>query len=215
MTLSILFKVLAIITSLAYVITVVKSRYIISELHHRLFVISATLYAFSICVIIYNDLLILPSEIVIAETVYQWLRISAVTTLLCGMGVLVRNAKPNLTRAPLALAFFPLLLLIAHPFVINTIILKDVLISMYHGGALLIAFMMFSILRIQNKGYLIFLLGTLVFLGAYLSDMLLKLPLDGTDLLVYGLLSTGFIVIRKGVIRINQIISLEKIEHKY
>lgn len=215
MTLLILFKVFAIIASLVYVITASKSQYIISELHHRLFVISASLYAFSIGVTIYNHVLTLPSEILIGETVYQWIRISAVTTLLCGMGVLVRNAKPNLTRAPLALAFLPLLLLIVHPFVIDTIILKDVLISMYHGGALLIAFMMFSVLRTQNNGYLIILLGTLIFLSAYLFDMLLKLPSDGTDLFVYGLLSSGIIVVRKGVIRINEIITLEKIENKY
>jgi hypothetical protein len=209
MTLIVFFKLIAIVAALLFVIATVKAKYLISELHHRLFAISVTLYALSIGVTIYIDFLTLPSEILVGETVYQWIRISAVTTLLCGMGVLVRNAKPNLTRAPLALAFLPLLLLLVHPFIIDTILLKDVLISMYHGGALLIAFMMFSVLRTKNSGFIIIIGGCFIFLGAYISDILFKLPTGGTELIVYGLLSIGFLVIRNGVIRINEIIDHE------
>lgn len=70
--------------------------------------------------------------------VYEWIRIIAVTILLCAIGLLIREEKPKITRAPVALSLLPVLLLIAHPFVIHTLVLKEIMFSIYYGGAIFI-----------------------------------------------------------------------------
>lgn len=94
--------------------------------------------------------------------ILEWSRIISVVILLCGLGVKVRYAKPKITRAPIILSFLPVLLLLVHPFVQNTLILKDVLINFYHGGGLLIALMMYTIKAQKNNGYYGVLIGVLV-----------------------------------------------------
>src|SRR5690554_5090434 len=46
---------------------------------------------------------------------YDWIKITGIVSLLSGLGLLIRQSKPKVTRAPIILAFLPVILIIVYP----------------------------------------------------------------------------------------------------
>ena len=89
----------------------------------------------------------------------EWSAIVAISFALSGLAILIRNAKPAFARFPLTFTAFPLLIIVAHPFAINTIILKYWLIGIYQGGAIIIGALMYSVIATYNSRFAIVLLS--------------------------------------------------------
>jgi hypothetical protein len=126
--------------------------------------------------------------------ILEWVRISSVVLMLCALGVMVRYAKPKITRAPTILSFLPVLLLFVHPFVVDTLILKDVLINFYHGGGLLIALMMYTIKTQINSKYYIILSGVAIITIGYTLNFFGWNVVSISNLVI----GTGLYVVLKG-----------------
>jgi hypothetical protein len=154
-----------------FVLIIVSSYFVRSssklEGHYRLFYgISGMGYIITISLGLTSELISIDYSLIYSH-ILEWFRIISVVTMLCGLGVKVRYAKPKIIRAPIILSFLPVLLLFVHPFVQDTLLLKDVLINFYHGGGLLIALMMYTIKAQRVKGYLRVLSGVIVILLGY------------------------------------------------
>lgn len=132
------------------------------------------------------------------EVVVEWMRVVAVSFMLCGLAVLIRNAKPVFARFPLSFTALPLLIVLTYPLARNTLVLKEWLIGIYEGGGLLIALMMYGALSANAKKYLPILGAAGLFLLVFVLYWFIpglhpqyawvwKLVLDaGIIVLVYG-----------------------------
>lgn len=99
----------------------------------------------------------------------DWTLITALATILTGMGLAIREAKPVINRAPAALSFIPFLLLLVHPLIQNTIVVKEMLFSFYSAGALTIALMLFSLSYFRKRIYGALLIATIILVAGLVS----------------------------------------------
>lgn len=161
---------LAIASSVWLILGLVKISLINRKLHLVLFAVSGLAYAVYMSMSLYTEFYAITSTNQMYLYVQDWFRISGVTAGLCGIGVMVRHSKPKITRAPIVLSFLPVLLLIAHPFVMHTIILKEMLFNLYHGGGLLIALMMFGLKISKNRDFSFVFTGIVLLVSAFLMN---------------------------------------------
>lgn len=126
--------------------------------------------------------------------VKDWIMMISIILMLCGLGVMIRYSKPKITRAPVILSYLPVLLLFVHPLVVDTIILKSVLINFYHGGGLLIALMMFTIKSLDNSKHYAVLVGVIIISVGYILNFF-----DWNMVAISNLvISTGLILVYNG-----------------
>jgi hypothetical protein len=131
--------------------------------------------------------------------VKDWIMMISIILMLCGLGVMIRYSKPKITRAPVILSYLPVLLLFVHPFVVDTIILKSVLINFYHGGGLLIALMMYTIKSLDNPKYYAVLVGVVIISVGYILNFFDWNMVAISNLVV----STGLIIVYNGYKQID------------
>lgn len=179
-----------------FILIIVSSYFVrsssIIEGHYRLlYGLSGFGYILTITLGLSRDFIPIEYNFVYSH-ILEWSRIISVVILLCGLGVKVRYAKPKITRAPIILSFLPVLLLFVHPFVQNTLILKDVLINFYHGGGLLIALMMYTIKAQKNNGFYKVLIGVIVVLIGYTLNFFDWNVVSLSNLIVSGGLYLAF-----------------------
>ena len=161
-------QIIAVIALISLFYRLTKSLTVRFRLHDLLIGISILSYSLAITTrILYSDFdQLLHTDLIVL--IYEWLRILSVSMLLSGLGLMVRDAKPKINRAPIALSLIPLLLLVIHPFVMHTIVLKEVLIQIYIGGALFIALLLFTLKSYNKKRILPALYGTLLLTTAFI-----------------------------------------------
>ncbi|MDX1639473.1 MAG: hypothetical protein R3281_16020, partial [Balneolaceae bacterium] len=68
----------------------------------------------------------------------------SISLLLCGLALLIRESKPVFAQFPLIYAGAPLLLIFSYWLVRNSFAIKEWLLSIYQGGAILVALLMFG-----------------------------------------------------------------------
>ncbi|TNE72235.1 hypothetical protein EP331_07695 [bacterium] len=102
------------------------------------------------------------------ETLLQdWSSVTGIALILSGLAYLIYDSKPPFARFPMSLSYLPLLIIPAYYFAMNTLVLKDWLISIYQGGALIVAILMSSALIRKKLDYIILLIGYLIIAAAY------------------------------------------------
>jgi len=97
----------------------------------------------------------------------EWSAIISISFALSALAILIRNAKPAFARFPLTFTALPLLIIVAHPFAVNTIILKYWLIGIYQGGAIIISALMYTVIATYNSRFTIVLLSVLLYTISY------------------------------------------------
>lgn len=102
------------------------------------------------------------SEYYLAMT-KEWSGIVSISFTLVGLAILIRNAKPEFARFPLSFTALPLLLIAVHPLAMDTIVLKYWLIGIYQGGAILISFLMYSVITMHDKKFMLILASVVLY----------------------------------------------------
>jgi hypothetical protein len=129
--------------------------------------------------IIYNDFVGL-MHISKPVMLYDYMRVAGVSLLLSYMGLQIREDKPLINRAPVLLSFLPLLLIAVHPLVSDTILLKETLLKMYFGGALVVSLLYFSLISFKQQYLIKELIAVIVFFAAFLlfifPGLIIELP---------------------------------------
>lgn len=127
----------------------------------------------------------------------EWSRVVASASILTALGFLIRNSKPEFARFPASFALLPLLLIPAYFFAMDTILLKEIVISIYLGGSLLIAILVYSLKIRTHPDFGLVLLGVVFLLTAFvihwIPESTLPLGLWVNVLLV----AAGIIIITK------------------
>jgi hypothetical protein len=142
-----------------------KSSFKVPEL---LAIASAAMFVSALAVrIIYHDFSGL-MHIAKPVLLYDYLRVGGIAFMLSYLGLQIRADKPQINRAPVLLSFLPLLLIIVHPLISHTIVLKETLLKMYLGGSLVIALLYFGLNTFNKKSLTREFSATIVLLVAFL-----------------------------------------------
>jgi hypothetical protein len=87
----------------------------------------------------------------------------ALSHLLVGLAIVVRESKPIVSRFPLALAFTPFLLVPAHLIVSHTFVLKQILYTIYEIGATVIGLLIYGLMASSDRRYMNVIYGIILF----------------------------------------------------
>lgn len=98
------------------------------------------------------------------QMVKEWSGVISISLVLCGLAVLIRNAKPAFARFPLSFTALPLLIIVTYPLAIDTLVLKDWIMGIYEGGALLIGLLMYAVMSTTSVKYL-YVVGAIALLS--------------------------------------------------
>jgi hypothetical protein len=120
----------------------------------------------------------------------------AMSHLLVGLAVVVRESKPIVTRFPLALAFTPFLLVPAHLLVSHTFVLKQILYTIYEFGAVTIGLLIYGLMATSDRRYLNVIYGIILF-AVSLSLQWVDIPAPWDVWIHWSLVSTALIMTTK------------------
>jgi len=129
------------------------------------------------------------------SVISNWMHVSALASILTGMGLAIREAKPIINRAPAALSFIPFLLILVHPLIQDTVIVKELLFGLYAVAAIVIALMLFTLAYVRRGEYGYLLTGTIIIL---LGFILIHTP---SNVLSFGYL-IGILLCGMGILSI-------------
>ena len=102
----------------------------------------------------------------------EWSSILSISLVLCGLANLIREAKPEVAQFPLIFTALPLIIVITYPFAYDTAVIKNWLLKMYEGGAIIIGLFMYGYLTytFKTESYFKIITGVFLFIIAYLSS---------------------------------------------
>ena len=98
----------------------------------------------------------------------EWGHIISLAFILSALAVFIRQSKPVFAQFPLVYAALPLFIVFSYVLVANTYALKDWLLSIYQGGAILVALLMYSVYTYREQKYMYILVGIILFLITFL-----------------------------------------------
>ncbi len=133
----------------------------------------------------------------------DWSGISAIAFALSGMAFLIFNSKPPFARFPISLCFVPLLIIPAFYFAMHTLVLKDWLLSIYQGGALLVALLMHAALIRKSLDYLISLIGFVLIGAAYVLHWYSVSLVESGDWIWKSFLIAGMFILVHGFTKLE------------
>lgn len=101
--------------------------------------------------------------------IFEWYKLISVTIFISGLLVLIRESKPVFARFPLYLTALPFISILFFPFIIDSVVIKDLLNAIYQGGALIVTTLVFTVNHARNSGRRYYLAGIGCVIIAYLS----------------------------------------------
>ncbi|TYP95227.1 hypothetical protein LX73_0523 [Fodinibius salinus] len=104
----------------------------------------------------------------ITSFITEWGHITCLAFVLSSLAVFIRESKPVFAQFPLLYTALPLLIIVSYLLVKDTYALKNWLLTIYQGGAIAVALLMYSVYTYRRSEYLMILLGVTLFLAAYL-----------------------------------------------
>lgn len=133
-----------------------------------------------------------------SEVVVEWGHIIALAFVLSALAVFIRQSKPVFAQFPLIYAGLPLFIVLSYVLVLNTYALKDWLLSIYQGGAILVALLMYSVYTYREQKYMYILGGTILFLLTFLLYWYIPGVQENNDWLWKSFLGLSLIITLKG-----------------
>ncbi|MEX0929145.1 MAG: hypothetical protein WD266_13625 [Balneolales bacterium] len=100
----------------------------------------------------------------------DWSRIVSISFIMSGLSVLLWLSKPVFARFPFVFCALPLLLIAAFPFARESDALKEMVLAMFQGGAILIAIMLFVLKGLRNPNNYYVVAGISLIVIAYLMN---------------------------------------------
>lgn len=121
-----------------------------------------------------------------------------ISFVLCALAVLIRESKPVFAQFPLIYAGVPLLLIISYWLVKDSFAIKEWLISIYQGGALLVALMMYGAHTYRDANRFTPLIATIMLILTFILYWFIP-GMQSTYSWMWQLgLGIGFILLTKG-----------------
>ena len=103
----------------------------------------------------------------ISNFIFEWGHITCLAFVLSALAVFIRESKPVFAQFPMLYTALPLLIVISYILVKDTYALKNWLISIYQGGAITVALLMYSVYTYRRNEYTLILTGVIILLFCY------------------------------------------------
>jgi hypothetical protein len=100
--------------------------------------------------------------------IVEWGHIVFLALVLSSLAVFIRESKPVFAQFPMLYTALPLLIVFSYILVYDTYALKNWLIAIYQGGAILVSLLMYSVYTYHRKSYAMVLAGVGLFVISYL-----------------------------------------------
>lgn len=111
---------------------------------------------------------IIPSDLIDNFNPFGWTRVVGVSFLLVALGIENWQDRPHLLRFPFIFTLLPLLLIVSFILVYETTYLNELILSVYEGGALFIAMLLFLYFLSKNGQFLSVVAGLSIVLLGYI-----------------------------------------------
>lgn len=121
-----------------------------------------------------------------------------ISFVLCALAVLIRESKPVFAQFPLIYAGVPLLLIISYLLVKDSFAIKEWLISIYQGGALLVALMMYGAHTYRDVNQLTPFIATILLIVTFILYWFIPGMQSTYSWIWQGGLGLGIIILAKG-----------------
>lgn len=138
-----------------------------------------------------------------ANLIVEWGHIMALAILLGALAGFIRESKPDFAQFPKAYIGLPILIVISYFLVKDTVAIKDWLISIYQGGAILVAMLMYAVYTYRDQEYAVILGGMSTFLLAFLLFWFVPAISESFDWIWKLLVGTGIIITVLGYNRLS------------
>lgn len=175
-------------------------------LEHKMYYMASIWFLFSLISRVVVKLPFWP-DIIDPNYVTDTFVMLAISHVLVGLAIVVRESKPIVTRFPLALAFTPFLLVPAHLIVSHTFVLKQILYTIYEFGATIIGLLIYGLMATVDRRYLNVIYGIILF-AVSLSIQWIEIPFQVEVWLHWFLVSAALLMTTrsyKSIIRQTQI----------
>jgi hypothetical protein len=156
MTLSQIFQLLIqlflLIGLLSAAVTFLNQGLVSNQRHKLMYFISFILFGMLVIIYMFQSI---PQINILNDydIIVDWINIFAITTSLSAIGLMIRESKPKIARAPTTLAFLPFLILLVYPFVAETLVLKQILFVLLEVGGITIAILMYTLHASKDSRY--------------------------------------------------------------
>ncbi|WP_176466263.1 hypothetical protein [Aliifodinibius salipaludis] len=118
--------------------------------------------------VLLNHLMADPNVTVASEFIVEWGHITSLAFVLSSLAIFIRESKPVFAQFPMIYTALPLLIVISYLLVQDTYAIKTWLLIIYQGGAITVAFLMYSIYTYRRPKYAFILAGVIIFLISYI-----------------------------------------------
>lgn len=147
-------------------------RYTISHTHLLTFALSLTFILVALNFISYRITEVSENYNLWSQTwnVHEWLEIGWIAFFLAALALIIRHVKPEFARFPRAFAILPLLIVPTHYLGINTLVLKQWVVAIYLGGALLISFLLCGVWFFRDRAHWKTLVAIVLFIVSFLIE---------------------------------------------
>lgn len=132
-------------------------------------------------------------------TVIKWLNLITLSCLQSSLFGLIRNSKPIFARFPAFLIYLPFIILLFFPLISHQNILTNLLLGTFQAGCIVVALMIYGIHQIKFGFTIWQLLGSIIFLIAFIIFWFV--PLENSKALVITevLVIAGIVAVTVGV----------------
>lgn len=122
----------------------------------------------------------------------DWGNLIGIILVLTALFILIRDSKPIFTKFPISMTFFPLSGIFFFPLMMHTDVVKDLLLIIYQGGAILVGLLIISVNKRMYKTLTLFVLSSLLFVSSFLLNWFIEYPMaDYKDVISKLLVSGG------------------------
>lgn len=129
--------------------------------------------------------------------VAEWGKVLSSACILTGLGFLIRNSKPLFARFPVGFALIPLTIIPAYILVLNTLLLKEIVIAMLLGGSILIGLLVFILKTGKHPDFWFVVLGIFLLLASFVLFWLNDSIVPFNNVISIYLLAAGILLISK------------------
>jgi len=104
-----------------------------------------------------------------SNIIVEWGQIFCMAFILSSLAIFIRDSKPAFAQFPMAYTALPFLIVFSYYLVKDTYALKNWLLTIYQGGAITVALLMYAIYSYRRKEYNLVLVSAVLFLLSYLT----------------------------------------------
>ena len=166
--------------------------------------LSRTYFALAIFSLLSGIALSYVTLLPIQDLSIEWGNLLAIVFVLCALFVVIRNSKPVFARFPLYMTGMPLLGVLFYPLINDATVVKDLLMILYQGGALLVGILIFGINQFILKNRTVLLVGVMILSASYATYWFVNDEmLEAHRSISMALLSVGMLVCSLGLKRIS------------